>query len=63
LLSLSLIKAENAGKICNYTLTTTGLVALVAFEEFQDWTKIKSALSTPQKKNDSLGLRTFSGWI
>jgi DNA-binding MarR family transcriptional regulator len=52
--SLSLIKAEQNGKTCRYTLTTSGVVALVAFEEYQDWTKIKSALMMPQRKNDPL---------
>jgi hypothetical protein len=50
--ALSLIKAEKDEK--TYTLTTSGFVALVAFEEFKDWTKIKSALIMPQRKNDPL---------
>ncbi|MCW4025634.1 MAG: hypothetical protein NWF01_11485 [Candidatus Bathyarchaeota archaeon] len=52
--ALSLIKAETDEKTCTYTLTTSGFVALVAFGEFQDWTKIKSALRAPQRKNDPL---------
>jgi DNA-binding MarR family transcriptional regulator len=53
LLTLSLIKADK-GKTTTFTATTSGLVALTAFSEYQDWTKIKSALAIPSKKNDPL---------
>ena len=52
--ALSLIRAEKNQRTTLYTLTTAGFVALVAFDEFKDWTKIKSALAVPQKKNDPL---------
>ncbi len=53
LVAISLIKAEKT-KATTYTITTAGLVALMAFKEYQDWAKIKSALAVPKKKNDSL---------
>jgi hypothetical protein len=51
---LSLVKAEKNKKKVTFTVTTAGLVALIAFEDFRNWTKIKSALAVPQKKNDPL---------
>ena len=54
LFSLSLIKTEKDKKALRYSVTTAGFVALMAFEEFRDWTKIKSALAVAQKKNDPL---------
>jgi DNA-binding MarR family transcriptional regulator len=54
LVSLSLVNAEKSKKTVVYSVTTAGFVALMAFEDFQDWTKIKSALAVPQKKNDPL---------
>jgi hypothetical protein len=54
LVSQSLLNADKKGKTVNFTLTTLGFVALISFKGFQDWTKIKSILSVPQKKNDLL---------
>jgi hypothetical protein len=54
LVSVSLLKPEKTKKTVSYTLTTLGFVALTSFVEFQEWTKIKSVLSAPQKKNDPL---------
>ncbi len=53
LLTLSLIKADKA-KTAMFSATTSGLVALNAFAEYQDWTKIKTALASSSKKNDPL---------
>jgi DNA-binding MarR family transcriptional regulator len=54
LVDLGLIKAEkNRSKIiCK--VTTAGVIALLAFEEFRNWTKIKASLAVPAKKNDPL---------
>lgn len=54
LVSLCLVKAEKSKKTVVYSVTTAGFVALMAFEDFRDWAKIKSALAVPQKKNDPL---------
>jgi DNA-binding MarR family transcriptional regulator len=54
LVSLSLVKAEKKKKTVAYSITTVGFVALMAFDEFRDWGKIKSVLAVPQKKNDPL---------
>jgi DNA-binding MarR family transcriptional regulator len=53
LLAISLIKADK-GKTSTFTVTTLGLVALTAFNDYQDWAKIKTALAVPSKKNDPL---------
>lgn len=53
LLALSLIKADKA-KTVMFSATTLGLVALTAFNEYQDWAKIRTALASPSKKNDPL---------
>lgn len=53
LLALSLVKAAK-GKTTTFTATTSGLVALTAFNDYQDWAKIKTALTAPDKKNDPL---------
>ncbi len=52
--ALSLIKIEKTGKTTKYFLTTVGFAALMAFEDTCDWTKTKSTLAVPQKKNDPL---------
>jgi hypothetical protein len=54
LVSFALVKAEENKKPFAYSVTTAGFVALMAFEDFRDWTKIKSALAVPKKKNDPL---------
>lgn len=54
LVSLSLVKAEKKGRTIDYSITTVGLIALMAFEEFRDWPKIKGALAVPQKRNDPI---------
>jgi DNA-binding MarR family transcriptional regulator len=51
---LGLIKIETAPKTSTYNVTTAGSVALLAFDEFQEWAKIKSSLAVPTKKNDAL---------
>jgi DNA-binding MarR family transcriptional regulator len=54
MLSQGLIETEKAQKTVSYVLTTKGFMVLMAFREFQDWTKIKTALSGSQKRNDPL---------
>jgi DNA-binding transcriptional ArsR family regulator len=54
LASISLVKLEKSGKTPAYAPTALGYVALTAFPEFQDWEKTKTALCSPQKKNDPL---------
>ena len=54
LVSQSLVESKKQGKTVDYALTTKGFVALIAFREFQDWAKIKNALSGPQNRNDAL---------
>jgi predicted transcriptional regulator len=54
LVSQSFLKSNKKEKTVSYTLTTLGFVALISFEEFQEWTKIKSILCVPQKKSDAL---------
>jgi hypothetical protein len=53
LTELALIKAEKT-KTLTFTTTTAGLIALTSFEGYRDWSKIKVALTVPQKKNDPL---------
>jgi DNA-binding MarR family transcriptional regulator len=53
LLASTLIKA-NKNKPITYTVTATGLIALTALEEYKDWTKIKCALTSSERKNDPL---------
>ncbi|MCW4010311.1 MAG: winged helix-turn-helix domain-containing protein [Candidatus Bathyarchaeota archaeon] len=54
LLSQGLIESAKTGKPVGYMLSTKGLVASVAFREFQEWTKMQVALSAPKKRNDPL---------
>ncbi len=54
LVSGALIREEKNGKTTFYLPTTLGAVALMAFQEFQDWQKTKTSLCAPQKKNDPL---------
>jgi DNA-binding MarR family transcriptional regulator len=53
LTSLSLVRVEK-NKTTMYSLTTAGYVALMAFEDFREWAKVKSVLAVHQKKNDPL---------
>jgi predicted transcriptional regulator len=54
LTALSLLKAGKNGRKATYELTTKGFVALMSFEAFRYWQKIKQTLAVPQKKNDPL---------
>ena len=52
--SLHLITAEKVDRKTTYTLTTNGLVALMALKENREWAKVKPTLATSKKRNDPL---------
>ncbi|MCW4017145.1 MAG: hypothetical protein NWF00_00440 [Candidatus Bathyarchaeota archaeon] len=54
LVALGLVESAKKRKAVEYMLTTKGLLALMAFKEFQPWEKTQNSLSAPQKRNDPL---------
>ncbi len=54
LITLGLVTALKTGRKTAYMITTKGTIAMIAFGGFRNWQKIKSSLTTSQKKNDPL---------
>jgi DNA-binding transcriptional ArsR family regulator len=54
LLSAGLVESAKTGKTTKYVTSTKGFVALITLGEYQEWEKIRAALSTNEKRGDPL---------